>query len=190
MTREERILAIIEDTDKNFAPYYDFLPSLIRERGYQFGIEVGVFCGGHALAILETDVRMLVGIDPYEMFENNRLGLNDQEDWDCMHDTAMGRLTDKRYYHLRKYSDDTDFIARHSQSGFDFVFIDGLHTYEQVNKDLDRYSKFIRPGGVVACHDYDHPHFPGVTMAIREFAAKHGLEIVIGPLYAIYMDWV
>ena len=184
MTREERILAIIKDTDKNFSPYYDFLPALIRERGYGFGIEVGVFCGGHALAILKENIDFLIGIDPYEMFENNGLGLHDQEDWDCMYAAAMERLTDDRYLHIRKRSEDIRFLQ-----GFDFVFIDGLHTYDQVTSDLDKYSKFIRPGGVVACHDFGHRDFPGVTKAIMEFSAKHHLEIVKGPLYAVYMDW-
>ena len=185
MTREERILAIIKDTDKNFAPYYDFLPSLIRERGYKFGIEVGVFCGGHALAILEEDIDFLIGVDPYEMFENNGLALNDKEDWDCMYSAAMDRLRCERYLHIRKHSEDVHFLK-----DFDFVFIDGLHTYDQVKLDLYKYSSFIRPGGVVACHDYGHTSFPGVTKAIQEFAATHGLEIVEGPLYAIYMDWL
>ena len=185
MTREKRVLAIIEDTDKNFSPYYDFLPALIRERDYKFGIEVGVFCGGHALAMLDTDIDFLVGVDPYEMFPNNQLGLNNQEDWDCMYRMVMDRLSDERYLHIRKPSDHIGYLTN-----FDFVFIDGLHTYDQVTKDLDRYSKFIRPGGVVACHDYNHPNFPGVTTAILEFAFNHKLEIVEGPLYAIYMDWV
>ena len=185
MTREERIEAIIKDTDKNFGPYYDFLPSLIRERGYKFGIEIGVFCGGHALAMLAEDIDFLIGIDPYEMFKNNGLGLQDQEDWDCMYSMAMARLTDERYLHIRKHSEDAG-----SLKDFDFVFIDGLHTHEQVASDLDRYSKFIRPGGVIACHDYDHPAFPGVTDAILGFAHRHQLEIVEGPLHAVYMDWL
>ena len=36
---------------------------------------------------------------------------------------------------------------------FDVVFIDGLHTYEQVRRDIANAIRFLKPGGWIAVHD-------------------------------------
>lgn len=36
---------------------------------------------------------------------------------------------------------------------FDFIFIDGDHTYEGVKADWENYKAMIRPGGAVGFHD-------------------------------------
>jgi hypothetical protein len=36
---------------------------------------------------------------------------------------------------------------------FDFLFIDGDHTYEGVKSDFEMYSPLVKPGGVIAFHD-------------------------------------
>lgn len=191
MTREERMQVLIADTDKSWSPYYQFLPSLIRARGYEKGIEIGVFAGGHALSILNnTEVTQLIGIDPYMMYTKGGVpgGMKDQEDFDCLYFMVIARLENDRYVHFRITSDEAVGSLEAAWNKFDFVFIDGLHTYDQVKKDLYNYDKLIRKGGVVACHDYNHTAYPGVAKAIDEFAKEHNTKIVICPLYAIYME--
>lgn len=39
------------------------------------------------------------------------------------------------------------------ESGIDFLFIDGDHTYEGVKRDWEMYSPLVRKGGLVAFHD-------------------------------------
>lgn len=51
---------------------------------------------------------------------------------------------------LRMTSD--DFFAQNTQK-FDFIFIDGLHTYEQVALDIKNSLKCLKDGGVIALHD-------------------------------------
>jgi hypothetical protein len=51
-----------------------------------------------------------------------------------------------------------DFFAAARQRGaeadrFDVVFIDGLHLYEQVRRDLDGALSVLKPGGWIAFHD-------------------------------------
>lgn len=36
---------------------------------------------------------------------------------------------------------------------FDLVFLDGLHTAEQVQKDFDNAVQVLRPGGIIVMHD-------------------------------------
>lgn len=52
---------------------------------------------------------------------------------------------------------------------FDVVFIDAMHTYEDVLADIKRWWPRVRPGGVMCLHDYGHDHFPGVKQAADEF---------------------
>ena len=51
---------------------------------------------------------------------------------------------------VRMSSDDFFNI---NKDKFDCIFIDGLHTYEQVKKDIDNSLKFINDNGVIIVHD-------------------------------------
>jgi SAM-dependent methyltransferase len=51
---------------------------------------------------------------------------------------------------------------------FDMIFIDAMHTYEDVLADIRRWWPRVRPGGVLAGHDYRHSDFPGVEQAFDE----------------------
>lgn len=188
MTVKEKILDIIQDTDKNYNPYYDVIPKLINERGYKSGIEIGIFCGGHAKRILEsTNVETLIGIDPYECYTPGMPRMETQEDYNIMHDIVMERLqSNMRYIHIRMTSDEA--FERIKNNKYDFIFIDGLHTYDQLKKDLANYSTLIKKGGIISCHDYNHPYFPRLTNAIDEFAKEHNTKVVVGPLHLIYME--
>ena len=44
------------------------------------------------------------------------------------------------------------FFEKNAQF-FDIIFIDGLHTYEQVQRDVINSIRFLKPGGYVALHD-------------------------------------
>lgn len=57
----------------------------------------------------------------------------------------------------------------------DFVFIDAAHDYENVLVDIRAWQGKIRPGGVLAGHDYKHD-WPGVVQAVEEaFGARTGV---------------
>jgi len=51
---------------------------------------------------------------------------------------------------IRKTSD--DFFLNNNQT-FDLVFIDGLHTYAQVKKDILNSIKFLNDKGIILVHD-------------------------------------
>jgi hypothetical protein len=188
MVDKDRLLEVIKKTDSGCAIYYDILPSLINERGYKTGVEIGVFTGGHASSILlNSNLELLIGIDPYVMFEQNPWGMESQEDYDFMYDYVFEKLSKTlRYDHLRLTSDDAYPLLEADM--FDFVFIDGLHTYEQLKKDLTNYDKIIRTEGIISCHDYKHPNFPLLTLAIDEFAMLHGATIIEKQFHFIYME--
>ena len=55
----------------------------------------------------------------------------------------------------------------------DFLFIDGNHTYEGVRADFEIYSKFVRPGGIIAFHDIGENEEGGVYNLWQELKAKY-----------------
>jgi len=64
---------------------------------------------------------------------------------------------------------------------FDLVFIDGDHSYESVRADIDAAKTVLRPGGLLAFHDYrrtpgecDGRWDPGVTRAVDELIGDGG----------------
>lgn len=53
------------------------------------------------------------------------------------------------------------------RNGLACVFIDGSHDYENCAADIDAWMPKVRPGGIIAGHDYDGT-FPGVIKAATE----------------------
>jgi SAM-dependent methyltransferase len=47
----------------------------------------------------------------------------------------------------------SDAFFENNTEYFDVIFIDGLHTYEQVQRDVSNSIRFLKPGGYVALHD-------------------------------------
>lgn len=51
---------------------------------------------------------------------------------------------------------------------FDLIFLDAMHTYEDVKADIERWWPRVRVGGLMVFHDYGHSAFPGVKQAVDE----------------------
>lgn len=51
---------------------------------------------------------------------------------------------------------------------FDMIFLDAMHTLEDVRADTERWWPSLRPGGVFVYHDFAHGDFPGVEQAVNE----------------------
>lgn len=47
----------------------------------------------------------------------------------------------------------SDAFFKQNKALFDIIFIDGLHTYEQVTKDISNSIKFLNKNGMVLLHD-------------------------------------
>lgn len=56
-------------------------------------------------------------------------------------------------------------------ASLDLVEIDGDHTYAGVHADIEAYLPLIRPGGILAGHDYGD-QYPGVRQAVDELLGR------------------
>jgi predicted O-methyltransferase YrrM len=57
---------------------------------------------------------------------------------------------------------------------FDLVWIDGDHTAQVVEHDVTWAIKLLKPGGYLACHDYDEVTCPGVRHALDKLFGGPG----------------
>ena len=93
---------------------------------------------------------------------------------------------------IRKTSDDFFFQNKDS---FDCIFIDGLHEYDQVKKDIINSLKYLNDGGVIFVHDClprsyfeqavprsQHVWTGDVWKSIVEFRTYDNLDICVGKL--------
>lgn len=53
-----------------------------------------------------------------------------------------------------------------------FLFIDGDHTAEGVQKDLDLFASKLRSGAIIVFDDYDNVSFGGVVSVVNDFISK------------------
>jgi hypothetical protein len=49
----------------------------------------------------------------------------------------------------------------------DFVYIDSIHSFGHVCRDIDLWLPKIRPNGLIGGHDYSPGEWPGVVKAVK-----------------------
>lgn len=151
------------------------IPALLNKESNLKGLEIGTDLGETAEFILmELPNVELHAVDPYSDFidwNGNVFGFRDQT-----YENVLARFAPygERFVMHRNTSDNAvnDFAANE----FDFIFVDGLHTYEQVLLDCQNYYSKLKDGGYFFGHDYYA--IDGVRQAVDEFAATLGKEIL------------
>lgn len=133
------------------------------------GIEIGVG-GAHTTEYLLANLKNLTlhTIDPFQEYKDwngNHLSASELH---CCYMNVKEKLSpyEDRWVHYNTFSDAA--VNSFENDCFDFIFIDGLHEYDQVLKDCINYWPKIKCGGIFAGHDYDV--IPAVKRAVDEFA--------------------
>ena len=140
-------------------------------------LEIGCDIGDTSQFLLDCNEGLkLYTIDPYDDYVDwNGNNLNERQK---LYEHVRERFApyDDRFKLYRLTSDDA--VDEFQKEFFDFIFIDGLHTYDQLSKDCANYYSKLKPGGIFAGHDYTV--IEGVNRAVNEFAAKHEKQILQG----------
>jgi predicted O-methyltransferase YrrM len=58
---------------------------------------------------------------------------------------------------------------------FDLVFLDGDHDMATLRADVALALSVLKPGGLLACHDYPDPNWADVRRVVDEVARTQGL---------------
>jgi predicted O-methyltransferase YrrM len=108
-------------------------------------VEIGSLDGFSAAVILECSDLRLTAIDPFipDSIAANLVGSQDRF-WKNV-DPWRSRVTLRADYSWN--------VSPQWTTALDFLFIDGDHTYQNCRRDFDEWSKFVKPGGMLAMHD-------------------------------------
>lgn len=145
------------------------IPQLVQHIKNPVGVEIGTAEGYTTTYLLDTIPDLsLIGIDPYIDYvdwDGNSINNSDIGYQQLLYKTEKYGLA---YNHIRETSDNA---AQHIEdSSLDFIFIDGLHTYDQVLKDCTNYYPKLKSGGLFIGHDYNT--IADVNKAVNCFATQ------------------
>ena len=92
----------------------------------------------------------------------------------------------------REYSDKAS--ERFDNQYFDWIYIDGLHTYNGVMRDLKHYDKKVKSDGFILGHDYTNHEIArnlnfGVVEAVNDFIQEKGYTFLalMGSAYPMFV---
>jgi hypothetical protein len=162
------------------------IPLMLNERGLVgCAAEVGVFAGQFSARLLSTwRGRHLISIDPWlaaspdEYVDVNNVS---QPEHDANYEATRARLA--RFGERSSVWRLTSKQAAHRvpRASMDFVYIDARHDEQSVLEDLDLWLPKLRPGGILAGHDYEAATFDegvfGVKTAVDSFFGRLGLRV-------------
>lgn len=158
------------------------LPTILRTIAARRGAEIGVQKGEHAELLLKEWGGFLYLVDCWKHQDSSIypcMGNVSDDDHELFYMDAVDRL--KAYAShseiIRDYS--TAAADKVPDGSLDFVYIDSNHTYDAVTADLRAWYPKVRPGGMIAGHDFtfdgndDLPHGGtfGVRPAVFDFLA-------------------
>jgi predicted O-methyltransferase YrrM len=147
------------------------LARCIGRAGFHDCAEIGVLEGGYSERMAQNIPGInLICVDTWEPSRNHRSAR-----WMHVHfRTARRRLKDYNVRFMKMPS--LEAAALVPDQSRDFVYIDALHDAKSVMEDITAWEPKVRPGGVVAGHDWTHR---GVTAAVESYVMLHN----IAPLY-------
>jgi predicted O-methyltransferase YrrM len=147
--------------------------------------EIGSMLGMSSF-VMENNCRQITCIDTwgerrYDHIRDERTKVVnqaiDEQIRETLHDTPFtiflnnmsGFATDK----VRVFSGTSaDTVLKLIDGEFDFLLVDGDHSYEGVLSDLLSYRYKVRPQGIMVLHDYGNPEWPEVEYAAHEFLGR------------------
>jgi predicted O-methyltransferase YrrM len=111
--------------------------------------EIGVWEGGTTRRLREAMAPggTLIAIDPYPP---GRSGISYQK---LIAASEVAAVRNGTVVWLRQTGADAARAPCVLAAPFDFVFVDGNHTYEGLRQDWEGWSPLIQPGGIIALHD-------------------------------------
>ena len=101
--------------------------------------------------------------------------------YDKTYNEVVKRFKQMEHVHVHRSSSD-DWFAKQENNYFDWIYLDGDHSYEGVLNDLNSSRRVVKDGGIILGDDYAWPFQkhgkPGVTAAVDEFIKNTGLKLV------------
>jgi predicted O-methyltransferase YrrM len=162
---------------------WEFPRLLNRRRLTGLAFEIGVRDGGFSELLLRAwRGRLLVSVDPW-----GELGEDGLYARTCERLAPFGGRSEV----WRTTS--VAASARVLPASADFVYIDALHDHDSALEDVSHWYDKVRPGGIIAGHDYVDGTFPegefGVRSAVDGFFGARGVAVRATLLDPPWRSW-
>lgn len=152
------------------------LAELFTGIGAEIGVEQGVYS---EIICKKGKIKKLYSIDAWKAYRGYRDHVR-QEKLDSFYEITKNRLKPYKAELVRKFS--TDAALDFEDNSLDFVYIDANHNYKHVQEDLETWFKKVKPGGIIAGHDYirrkGQDHVYAVVPAVHDFVKKNNIDVL------------
>jgi hypothetical protein len=182
-----------------FLPTRTELPVLLNERLlFGCGVEIGVKEGEFSASLLKHwRGRHLISVDPWMQDAPDAyldIANVEQPQHERFYETACKRLAPYGARSSVWRMTSLEAAARIPRHSLDFVYIDARHDFESVLEDLDAWYDLVRPGGIVAGHDYLDGDLPagvfGVKSAVDAFFMARSIPVYCTLLDQPWLTWL
>lgn len=131
----------------------DNLAHLFKELDFKRGAEIGVLGGVYSEVILKANPGIeFYGVDPWNLYGDYK-DYRSQGELNAHRDSAFKRFAQfPNAKIIEKYS--LEAAKDFEDKSLDFVYIDANHSLMNAVEDMVTWTQKVRPGGIVAGHDY------------------------------------
>lgn len=130
------------------------LPALFQARGYQTGAEIGVYRGTYSLQLCQGIPGLhLLCVDRWCPYVSGKSGKTIFKSSIPAYAMAQEALAPYGCELIKK--DSLEAAKDIPNRSLDFVYLDADHWFPAVVADIAAWLPKVRPGGVIAGHDYD-----------------------------------
>lgn len=135
-------------------------------------IEVGCAAGNNSADICKKlNIKKLILIDPYE---NAADEYNDYTRQRLIYMRKKAEKQLKKYNHLVEWKKMlSDEAVKEISGSYDFIYIDGDHSFKAVYRDINNFFPLLNNGGVIAGHDINQKD---VLDAFFKFVTENNIK--------------
>lgn len=182
-----------------FVPGREELPIVLNSRGlFGCGVEVGVQRGLFSEHLLEHWAGShVISIDPWaedpggEYIDIANVADAGQEEYFAETHRRLARFGSRSSIWRQSSIEASRRVPHHS---LDFAYLDARHDFESVCADLAAWFDKVRPGGILAGHDYldgtSESGVFGVKSAVDAFFAARGIAVYTTLLDEPWFTWM
>ena len=149
---------------------------LLKDQKNLIGLEIGVEKGNSAFHFLSNcNIDILYLIDAYESyFDSDTNHFCDEFCQKQNKEICLNLLKEFSNFELIE-KNSNDSFEKFKDDSLDFIFIDGLHSYEQCFKDIKNYYPKLKQGGLFSGHDFSYSS--GCNKAVLEFSKEKNKNV-------------
>lgn len=161
----------------------DDLPALFRMLGFREGAEIGVAAGAYSEQIVRGCPGLrLWCVDRWTAYADDPQRVS-QAEMHARYDRAFDRL---RGFNVRFLTTSSRSAATSFQDrALDFVYIDADHRLAAVVADLTAWVPKVRPGGIIAGHDFCRRTNPAYGVHVVEAVTAYTTAYNIKPWFVL-----